>query len=859
MSNLGILIVDNEKAYLDHLVNSLDQEYGIVVGARSGNEAIDILLNRPSDFQFAVIDHSLGEGPDGIETTRELVKLSPNIYPVVFTNNLMNIGPTLARCRYEAMSAGAYRYLGWTQNRKKDINDFITEITQLDNLRNWISGFFGARSATPTLLTQLNVGTDIIDRHFKVWYMNDTMRTIVGIKGAELPKEPCAHWHGFARLPCPGCLVQDSLNDCMKHESIFLSPLVNRRDGELFYLKVWTQPVVAADGRLVTDSDGRPLAVMESVYELTNSAELKTMTLSDRLHKIAQSLLDRTYGDPYDDTRCFQYVRIFIVTHEGGAEQFILATSVGTPRATQLDIPIDLKTSDHERLNKAVEHMRTSGRGYWFEHPAGYDPVVPGEARQPFLYWPILENQKIIALVETGGKHAKRESSELVRLYAREILSAIEDNRRRDPNYSIMATVSSQIAETAHTLQTMYRPSRRELTQEQLCVIVRDACRLTDSQQYILRCREGVNARLLRLEIREYCEYERVAQPFIALSNTQSWDSRTISASVETIVDAENNGDIIRRFRTGLDGPEKSLLESVDAFCYEPLILEGVCIGALGFHSRNYANYRNEANLAIIRLLAKQATLSLHDYLVAEEIREKEEALSEILSLFVHNTKNPLGTAGIALDRLQTAVRKANALTPEVAASIDTVNRQLSLLGRLRDEVLALRRPWKSRIEPADLGILIKESVDSVVGSYSDIDVSFDFHLVVSEVRVDKEALKLCLQELVQNAMDELMRVSGKRSLRIILREAVDLGTGQLGSQYSLLAIDVIDNGNGVAPEMVHSLFVGPKSGKTQGLGIGLQQCRAVALSVQGNVFYDADYKTGAKFTLVLPYTIEGE
>jgi nitrogen-specific signal transduction histidine kinase len=70
-----------------------------------------------------------------------------------------------------------------------------------------------------------------------------------------------------------------------------------------------------------------------------------------------------------------------------------------------------------------------------------------------------------------------------------------------------------------------------------------------------------------------------------------------------------------------------------------------------------------------------------------------------------------------------------------------------------------------------------------------------------------------------------------------------------------VLAIDVSDSGPGVPATIRPDLFRVIKSGNAKGLGFGLSYCRHIVQSARGDVYYHAAGETGAKFTVLLPFS----
>jgi signal transduction histidine kinase len=724
----------------------------------------------------------------------------------------------------------------------------------LENLRNWVAEFYEVRSSAPSLLTQLNIGVDIIDQQYKVWFINEAMRRIIGYRDTGLPKAPCASWHGYRCYPCPGCIVKKSFDDSNAREQIFLSPLKDRTDREIIFLKVWTQPVVSQEGKLFIDSDGKPLVVMESVYELTNTEELRSMPLNDRISLIASSLKVRFIEQKNCVRPYFDFVRIYILEQQAGNGHFILKASEGDPKSPNLDIPVDLYGVDGEHLRIAEDHMRKEGYGYWFPASDSPDPIQPFIFRQPFIYWPLIENQKTIAVIEAGGLDTLSRFAEIIKPYAVEMLSALEDDRKRSPKHAVVAEASKKIVEISNKLQTTVRPTNSELAKEQLKVIIENVCQATDSHLYVLRYKDENDIRLLPLRIVNYSDYEKLAQPDYPTTYSESWSCLTINAGVETLANTAENSDIIMKYRENLTAQAQKVMEDVQSLCFEPLLLEGICIGSLGFHSKNVRNYKDDGKLLIIRTLARRATMALHDYIIAEKIREKADLMADILGLVLHNINTPLMTGQITLERLQNRINRKTESISDIQDLLDVLQKQFDTISRVRVEVLRFEQPWEPHIECVNLANFLNEEINPITSGVPNLKVDYLLSPKYQSLNIDVEALRLCLRVIVQNAIDELSDLQVEKQLKIVLRETTEEEKRQVEASNVTLAVDIIDNGPGVSREMVDKLFTKMVSTKPRGLGMGLMQCRVIARSANGTVYYDRNYNSGAKFTVVMPY-----
>jgi len=838
-----VLIVDDDAGHLDALVRGLNRPRGGAVGVRSGEEAVALVKKNPRDFQFAVIDQDLGSEMDGIGTTRRLVDLSADLYVVVYTRVPSDDPEMIAEFKYEALAAGAYRYLerGSEDQAPKPIQDFVAEMAQLRRLRDWIREYYDTRAnVLPSLLTQLDIGVDIIDSSFKLWYMNDTMRRITGITGGDLPRRPCSVWHDYQFAPCLGCLVQRTFNGEGRLQHKFLSPLPLRDKKRLFYLSVWTQPICDDSGRILLAPDGRPLAVMESVQDLTGTEQLHQMPRDERLRIIAGALRNCPVQGRHHDPRCFDRVRLYL--RDNASQSFVLKAAEGFDIPPSLEVPVHLPPSDV--LSQAEAHMRRSGYGFCFRGDQRSDPLSPGAA---FIYWPIIEDERTVAVLETIGGRCSMDTVPLLGPYAEQVRAAVRDARSEAGAPG--AFVEAAMAEVDLKLQTVGS------TVEALQLLVNECCRLTDSTTPVLRYRDGNDAVLLALGP---SEYELVAKPRYHLSHVASWSVRTIVSGQEQPAKVSENGSEIGESRKHLSERGRAALCGMKALCFEPLFFQGRCIGSVGFHAEANDNFTQEKR-EILRSISSRIALALHDYLLEERTRKQVEAAQdEVIRLVLHNINNPLAALRTEIQGMKDKVAQGALDKNDLGRRSGRLEAQAARIGRVRGEYLKLRQPWNSRLETVDLIKVLQDAADEETASRSDVSVERSLSLETANVRVDAAALRVCLLVLLQNSLDELDRSRLGNRIWLSLRRASLSEATALRATDPVLAVDVTDNGPGVPADVAEDLFKVVKSGKSTGLGMGLTYARHVIRSARGDVYYHPGFTGGAKFTILLPF-VESE
>ncbi|RPH49721.1 MAG: response regulator [Desulfobacteraceae bacterium] len=102
MDEFSVLLVDDEKEFLETLLKRLRKRRIKVTGANSGEEAIKIVKETPPDV--VVLDVRM-QGMDGIQTLAEIKKIRPAIEVIMLTGHA-NLDVAV-----EGMDLGAFDYL----------------------------------------------------------------------------------------------------------------------------------------------------------------------------------------------------------------------------------------------------------------------------------------------------------------------------------------------------------------------------------------------------------------------------------------------------------------------------------------------------------------------------------------------------------------------------------------------------------------------------------------------------------------------------------------------------------------------------------------------------------------------------
>ncbi len=119
---IRVLLVDDEKEFVDSLCQRLELRGFDVKTTYSGDEALSLLQQEEVDI---VILDVLMPGKDGIATLEEIKKLKPLIHVIMLTGN------ATVETGIKGMKLGAYDYL----MKPTETKDLVKKITGAYNLK----------------------------------------------------------------------------------------------------------------------------------------------------------------------------------------------------------------------------------------------------------------------------------------------------------------------------------------------------------------------------------------------------------------------------------------------------------------------------------------------------------------------------------------------------------------------------------------------------------------------------------------------------------------------------------------------------------------------------------------------------
>jgi two-component system sensor histidine kinase DctS len=229
--------------------------------------------------------------------------------------------------------------------------------------------------------------------------------------------------------------------------------------------------------------------------------------------------------------------------------------------------------------------------------------------------------------------------------------------------------------------------------------------------------------------------------------------------------------------------------------------------------------------------------------------RSRLATLGEMASTLSHELNQPLAAITSYAAACENLVRAQPPRPEQVAQALLGIRTQTERAGQVIRSVQAfLRRRAIDRGE-VDLATLVRglEPLLSIQAMRTGARILID---VPTELRVfaDRIMLEQVLLNLTRNGFDAMVDTpSVERVLELRARSRTDDERGQR------VAVEVIDRGRGVPPEVVPQLFNAFFTTKADGMGLGLSLCRSVIEQHGGQLLYRPRPEGGSTFAFDLP------
>ncbi len=291
-----------------------------------------------------------------------------------------------------------------------------------------------------------------------------------------------------------------------------------------------------------------------------------------------------------------------------------------------------------------------------------------------------------------------------------------------------------------------------------------------------------------------------------------------------------------------------------------PLIARQQVLCVLAVDNQGTKDRIDEQRLRFLELFAAQAGIAIDNSQLVQRIesahrslretqerllqREKMATIGEMSALAAHELRNPLASIGGFARRLS---RKLPSETDELQYAT-IIHEETKRLEKMLDKILSFARQQELKPMPFPIDQVLEQALMIEGEKLHDagINLILDLANPLPDLHGDAEQIGQVLVNLLSNARQS-MPSGGHLTLRVT--------PAHLRGEDAI-RIEVIDNGEGIPPEMLRSIFTPFVTTRKQGTGLGLSICQRIIEHHQGELTA-ANRDQGAVFSITLPLRLQ--
>ncbi|WOT04949.1 nitrogen regulation protein NR(II) [Shewanella youngdeokensis] len=221
----------------------------------------------------------------------------------------------------------------------------------------------------------------------------------------------------------------------------------------------------------------------------------------------------------------------------------------------------------------------------------------------------------------------------------------------------------------------------------------------------------------------------------------------------------------------------------------------------------------------------------------------QQQAAQYLVRNLAHEIKNPLGGLRGAAQLLSRELKE-----PELQEFTDLIIEQADRLRNLVDRLLGPQKPTQHSLY--NIHEVIHKVLQLVYLTLPDnVTLKQDYDPSIPDIQMDPDQLQQAVLNIVQNAVQALDNAGGTIRIQTRTQHQVTIGTKR---HKLVLMLSVIDNGPGINPELMDTLFYPMVTSREQGSGLGLSIAHNFARLHGGRIECDSSPGRTA-FTITLP------
>ena len=336
-------------------------------------------------------------------------------------------------------------------------------------------------------------------------------------------------------------------------------------------------------------------------------------------------------------------------------------------------------------------------------------------------------------------------------------------------------------------------------------------------------------------------------EPSIHITNEE--DTAALSSESQRIL--AHSAYFNKKVITNIHSSKNTLQDTAPSYMYLPVTSHDTIWGVLGLYCENTAHFIADST-SFLNLMLPQIALALESQTLVDSQQklaiesEKEKMRANLLRAISHDLRTPLTTIiGASATYLE---NHAILQEQEKTQLISQIHEDANWLLHMVENLLSVTRITDKstqvvkKLEP--LEEVISESVSRVKKRCQHIQLKVTVPDEFIMVPMDATLIEQVIINLIENA---LKHAKTDKPIQLIATK-----------EYDIVKIQVIDQGIGIPPDRMTTLFDGyspctnKSSDTSKGMGIGLSICKTIVLAHSGHIWAQ-NLEQGASFTFTLP------
>ncbi|MEM3852349.1 MAG: HAMP domain-containing sensor histidine kinase [Methanomassiliicoccales archaeon] len=256
----------------------------------------------------------------------------------------------------------------------------------------------------------------------------------------------------------------------------------------------------------------------------------------------------------------------------------------------------------------------------------------------------------------------------------------------------------------------------------------------------------------------------------------------------------------------------------------------------------------------VVQVISNLVSLSITSSVMRKKLEQREKEATIRADIIAHDLKNLLQPALLSLDTMRLLVSESTEEEGQLFRKL--IGNSLQSLNSASNYVSSMIEISRSGKETRDLMVLdlrkiIEEAFASAKSMFPDRKIDFTLKLEPGTQNVKGTHL---VKQAFANIISNALRYCDSERAEIVVTSRHDTWNGR-----QFIAVDVADNGRGIEPSRIDSVFERFSVGAA-GTGLGLPLSRAIMRSIGGEIQvsprFPENYALGTIFTLLFP--VEG-